>query len=178
MRADIYYCFCSVSLLSCFLFLSRVWFLFLRECVFFENSCAVLIYFLARILDCICDKKWLEHFTILSTPLLTFGLIWFNMLFTMKSTVPSLMLLTSFSTVSTALQATPNSPCASLCLDSSASSGGLNISEDDILCSNREYASEKGQKFEGCMNCLQNSTYSQGSQSDQTWFMCKLPLLY
>ncbi|KAJ3496865.1 hypothetical protein NLG97_g2350 [Lecanicillium saksenae] len=95
---------------------------------------------------------------------------------TMKSAAPCLLLMTSFSAMTTALQATPNSPCASLCLDSSESSNSTtpNISDAEIVCANREYASERGNKFKGCMNCLQNSTYSQGSQNDQAWFMYNL----
>ncbi|KAM3504212.1 hypothetical protein MY10362_003704 [Beauveria mimosiformis] len=86
-------------------------------------------------------------------------------------------------TVTTALQVTPDSPCASLCLDSSSSSSSnsssiAKIRDDEIVCSNRDYASEQGQKFQRCMNCLQNSTYSQGSQNDQAWFMYNLQYAY
>lgn len=93
---------------------------------------------------------------------------------TVKSWALLLAALLSSTTITTALQVTPNSPCASLCLDpaGSADPSTPNIHEDDIVCSNRDYAGEKGQKFQGCMNCLQNSTYSQGSQNDQAWFMC------
>lgn len=97
-------------------------------------------------------------------------------LVTVKSRALLLAALLSVSTtITTALQVTPNSPCASLCLDPAGLPGldTPNIRKEDIVCSNRDYAGEKGQKFQGCMNCLQNSTYSQGSQNDQAWFMCE-----
>ncbi|KAH9909632.1 hypothetical protein F4778DRAFT_7314 [Xylariomycetidae sp. FL2044] len=79
----------------------------------------------------------------------------------------------------TALQVTPNSPCASFCVDSN----GLDVSDpnsstttnDDITCYDSEYAtSAAGQKFQQCMSCLQDSTFSQGSESDQLWFLYNL----
>ncbi|KAK8141958.1 hypothetical protein G3M48_009575 [Beauveria asiatica] len=95
------------------------------------------------------------------------------------------LLAMTAATVTTALQVTPGSPCASLCLvDSSSSSspsnssGTAKIRDDEIICSNRDYASEQGQKFQRCINCLQNSTYSQGSQNDQAWFMYNLQYAY
>lgn len=94
----------------------------------------------------------------------------------------SLVLLAVMATVTTALQVTPDSPCASLCLDSSSrpsnSSSVAKIRDAEIICSNRDYASEQGQKFQRCMNCLQNSTYSQGSQNDQAWFIYNLQYAY
>ncbi|KAM3507621.1 hypothetical protein MY11210_007071 [Beauveria gryllotalpidicola] len=102
-------------------------------------------------------------------------------LFKMPSSARGLVLLAMTATVvTTALQVTPDSPCAPLCLDSSSPSNSsiAKIRDDEILCSNRDYAGEQGQKFQRCMNCLQNSTYSQGSQNDQAWFMYNLQYAY
>lgn len=77
-----------------------------------------------------------------------------------------------------ALQVTPNSPCAQVCMDSP----GLDVSDpnssttttSDIPCLDAEYSSPKGTKFRDCMSCLQTSTFSQGSESDIKWFLCEL----
>ncbi|KAK2024996.1 LPXTG-domain-containing protein [Colletotrichum zoysiae] len=75
-----------------------------------------------------------------------------------------------------ALQVTPNSPCASFCLDSN----GLDISDPnssntkgkDITCTDGEYQTRAaGQKFQQCMSCLQDSPFVQGSENDQDWFL-------
>ncbi|KAI0408036.1 hypothetical protein F4802DRAFT_447240 [Xylaria palmicola] len=80
---------------------------------------------------------------------------------------------------SVALQVTPNSPCASFCLDSE----GDDVSDPnssatrnkDITCYDSKYTSSPaGRKFQGCMSCLQDSTFSQGSESDQLWFLYNL----
>ncbi|KAH6652121.1 hypothetical protein BKA67DRAFT_497576, partial [Truncatella angustata] len=78
-----------------------------------------------------------------------------------------------------ALQVTPNSPCSSFCVDSK----GLDISDpnssntanDDITCYDKEFSSTlAGQKFQRCMSCLQDSSFIQGSESDQSWFLYNL----
>lgn len=88
------------------------------------------------------------------------------------------MALAMLSAITTALQVTPDSPCASLCLDPSTSgmvdSSMPNMHPNDIICNNRDLSSEKGQRFQSCMNCLQNSTYTTDSQNDQAWFMYNL----
>lgn len=80
-----------------------------------------------------------------------------------------------------ALQVTPNSPCAALCLDSedldksdpnSSSTKGSDITCDDDLFS----TTKKGQKIQNCLTCLQESNFVQGSESDQKWFLCKCQL--
>ncbi|TQV91070.1 LPXTG-domain-containing protein [Cordyceps javanica] len=92
-----------------------------------------------------------------------------------------LLLLALNFVLTTALQVTPGSPCASLCLDSATGGTGddpgtPDIRPQDIVCSNRDFAGPEGQKFQRCMNCLQNSTYEQdsGSQNDQAWFLYNL----
>ncbi|KAI0884350.1 uncharacterized protein GGS22DRAFT_165447 [Annulohypoxylon maeteangense] len=95
------------------------------------------------------------------------------------SSLPSILILTLFTQYAASLQVTPNSPCASLCIDSS----GLDLSDpnssttnnSDISCYDSEYSSSSaGQKYQGCMSCLQDSTFAQGGESDQLWFLYNL----
>lgn len=77
-----------------------------------------------------------------------------------------------------ALQVTPNSPCSSFCVDSSdlnfADPNSSNTKNKDIVCYDSEYqSSPAGSKFQQCLGCLQNSTYTQGGESDQLWFLCR-----
>ncbi|ORY71506.1 uncharacterized protein BCR38DRAFT_329370 [Pseudomassariella vexata] len=78
-----------------------------------------------------------------------------------------------------ALQVTPNSPCASFCLDSNdldfSDPKSSNTENKDITCYDDEYkTSPAGQKFQRCMSCLQDSTFAQGSENDQSWFLYNL----
>ncbi|KAI1171942.1 hypothetical protein F4777DRAFT_590873 [Nemania sp. FL0916] len=78
---------------------------------------------------------------------------------------------------SLALLVTPNSPCASFCLDSSDNISNPNsytTTNKEITCRNSDYTSQVGQKFEQCMSCLQDSTFSQGDETDQLWFLYNL----
>ncbi|KAH6626081.1 hypothetical protein B0J18DRAFT_464127 [Chaetomium sp. MPI-SDFR-AT-0129] len=74
-----------------------------------------------------------------------------------------------------ALQVTPNSPCASACARSPtqnpADSEASYTQNSDIVCSDADYASPAGVKFQECMTCLQTSTFSQGDESDVMWFL-------
>lgn len=77
-----------------------------------------------------------------------------------------------------ALQVTPNSPCASACLDSDAldtsDPNSSNTKNSDITCPDASYeGSAAGIKWKNCMTCLQSSTFAQGSENDQMWFLCK-----
>jgi hypothetical protein len=89
-----------------------------------------------------------------------------------------LLALIYFSISTLALQVTPNSPCASICIDNpSADVSDPNTSNtygSDIVCTDAEYANTAvGQKFEKCITCLQNSTANSTTESDQGWFLCK-----
>ncbi|KAI1198484.1 hypothetical protein F5X97DRAFT_148000 [Nemania serpens] len=79
---------------------------------------------------------------------------------------------------STALQVTPNSPCASFCINSEGDDvsdpNSSTTTNKDITCLDSEYTSRAGQKYQRCMSCLQDSTFSQGSESDQLWFLYNL----
>ncbi|KAI1505628.1 hypothetical protein F5X99DRAFT_428747 [Biscogniauxia marginata] len=78
-----------------------------------------------------------------------------------------------------ALQVTPNSPCASFCVDSNdldfSDPNSSTTGSEDITCYDSDYsASSAGQKFQRCISCLQDSTFSQGSENDQLWFLYNL----
>ncbi|KAK8029990.1 LPXTG-domain-containing protein [Apiospora rasikravindrae] len=77
------------------------------------------------------------------------------------------------------LQVTPNSPCASFCVDSNdldySDPNSSNTINKDVNCHDKDYASTAtGQKFHRCLSCLQDSTFSQGSETDQGWFLYNL----
>ncbi|KAI0205241.1 hypothetical protein F4808DRAFT_278365 [Astrocystis sublimbata] len=78
-----------------------------------------------------------------------------------------------------ALQVTPNSPCASFCIDYEdgdvSNPNSSTTKNKDITCYNSKYTTSlAGQKFQRCITCLQDSTYSQGSENDQLWFLYNL----
>ncbi|EHA51627.1 hypothetical protein MGG_07521 [Pyricularia oryzae 70-15] len=75
-----------------------------------------------------------------------------------------------------ALQVSPNSPCAPVCLDRE----DQNVSDPqssvtrpvDITCKDGDYSkTATGTKWKRCMTCLEKSSFSQGSESDQGWFL-------
>ncbi|KAF8865834.1 hypothetical protein BDZ45DRAFT_735774 [Acephala macrosclerotiorum] len=77
------------------------------------------------------------------------------------------------------LQVTPNSACSRLCMDDpTADASDPNVSNtygQDIVCNDADYNSTSvGKKFEQCITCLQNSTSSSGSETDQGWFFYNL----
>ncbi|KAI0525366.1 hypothetical protein F5B22DRAFT_589596 [Xylaria bambusicola] len=80
---------------------------------------------------------------------------------------------------SLALQVTPNSPCASFCIDSEGDDvsdpNSSTTTNKDITCYDSKYISSPvGQKFQRCISCLQDSTFSQGKETDQLWFFYNL----
>lgn len=77
-----------------------------------------------------------------------------------------------------ALQVTTNSPCSSFCIDFEGDDvsdpNSSTTTNKDIACYDSKYTSSPaGQKFQRCISCLQDSTFSQGKESDQLWFLCK-----
>lgn len=76
-----------------------------------------------------------------------------------------------------ALQVAPNSPCSSVCVDSStldlSDPNSSNTVASSIVCEDADFTSTSdGKKWKQCMTCLQSSTFVQGSESDQYWFLC------
>ncbi|KAI0130047.1 hypothetical protein BJ170DRAFT_298301 [Xylariales sp. AK1849] len=90
-----------------------------------------------------------------------------------------ILLFTALGGYSTALQVTPNSPCASFCIDSNdldfSDPKSSTTGNKDITCYDNDYTSSSaGQKFHRCMSCLQDSSFSQGQENDQAWFLYNL----
>ncbi|KAI0024464.1 hypothetical protein F4780DRAFT_725525 [Xylariomycetidae sp. FL0641] len=75
-----------------------------------------------------------------------------------------------------ALQVTPGSSCASMCMDN-PESNPLNADSSrttvgDISCKDSDYDSSKaGIKFKNCLDCLQNSNSTAETESDVSWFL-------
>ncbi|KAK4238483.1 hypothetical protein C8A03DRAFT_15037 [Achaetomium macrosporum] len=95
-----------------------------------------------------------------------------------RSSLFTLLALSSVPQLSSALQVTPNSPCSSVCRDSldldSSDPNSSNTKNSDITCQDADYSSAAGTKFKDCMTCLQSSTFSQGSETDTKWFLYNL----
>lgn len=78
-----------------------------------------------------------------------------------------------------ALQVTPGSSCANICLDNPESDplspASSTTSVTDITCNDDDYqSSSKGIKFKNCMECLQESASVNDAENDMLWFLCKL----
>ena len=79
------------------------------------------------------------------------------------------------------LQVTPNSPCASTCMDDVSDNvsdpNSSNTVPSDIVCADADYTNvAAGRKYEACVNCLRNSTASSDGEDDQSWFLCEFAL--
>ena len=89
----------------------------------------------------------------------------------------ALAALLLISRTASALQVTPNSPCASICQDEPqfdiSAPKSSNTKNSDIFCKDAFHAGPTESKWKSCMTCLQSSTFSQGSESDMMWFLCK-----
>ncbi|KAJ6438545.1 LPXTG-domain-containing protein [Purpureocillium lavendulum] len=101
-----------------------------------------------------------------------------------------LMLLTPLGLV-TALQVSPNSPCADVCIDDAALNrsdpgSSTTVGRRDIVCEDRQMnvdgtkqqqssssssSSSVGMRFRQCMACLERSAFEQDGESDQQWFL-------
>ncbi|PSR90813.1 hypothetical protein BD289DRAFT_341309, partial [Coniella lustricola] len=79
------------------------------------------------------------------------------------------LLLLSLARHTVGIRVSPNSPCASQCQDTTRTAS------DDIVCEDADFTgTSAGTAWKSCMTCLQNSTYSQGDESDQAWFLYNL----
>ncbi|KAK8079096.1 hypothetical protein PG994_002903 [Apiospora phragmitis] len=84
--------------------------------------------------------------------------------------------LLSLTTVSLALQVSPNSTCAALCLDTPEGNPldpkASNTNYTDISCFDDEYStSARGLKFKNCVECLRDSKDVGGGENDISWFL-------
>ncbi|KAI1429606.1 hypothetical protein F5Y12DRAFT_781955 [Xylaria sp. FL1777] len=76
----------------------------------------------------------------------------------------------------TSLQVTPGSTCAALCLDNPESDplnpASSNTTPSDITCTDGSYDdSATGIKFKNCLDCLQKSNATSGTENDVSWFL-------
>ncbi|KAG4437241.1 hypothetical protein IFR05_007257 [Cadophora sp. M221] len=99
--------------------------------------------------------------------------------FNMATSTVASILVACMLTPTWALQVSPNSACASVCVDSLPSDfSDPNVSNtigSDIVCNDGNYGhTSAGAKFEGCLNCLQTSTASSGNENDQGWYFYNL----
>jgi hypothetical protein len=84
------------------------------------------------------------------------------------------LLLISFTSTTTALEALPNSPCAIQCGNVLSSTTG-----GDIVCQNADFTgTSQGVTFTGCVTCQIGSTYVDPvtKQTDLQWGLCELPI--
>jgi hypothetical protein len=87
-------------------------------------------------------------------------------------------LLVAGSTSVCGIQVSPNSPCASVCTNDPSDPTAFSTSGSEIVCKNSDYTfTPVGQKFETCLNCLQNSSAVDSGENDQAWFLCELQKL-
>ncbi|KAI3321780.1 hypothetical protein HD806DRAFT_147026 [Xylariaceae sp. AK1471] len=75
-----------------------------------------------------------------------------------------------------ALQTTPGSACAAFCLDNPESDplnpASSNTTPSDITCTDDSYEnSTTGIKFKNCLDCLQKSNATSGTENDVSWFL-------
>jgi hypothetical protein len=87
-----------------------------------------------------------------------------------------------FSFLCLALQATPDSGCASFCIDNpsynASSPSSFNTFVSDLTCTDSDYiTTDKGQKFEACNSCLRSSSAVSGDLNDQGALLRAPPFL-
>ncbi|KAH8683111.1 hypothetical protein BGZ60DRAFT_212411 [Tricladium varicosporioides] len=92
---------------------------------------------------------------------------------TAKITLATLLLLAR---QVTAIGFTLNSPCTSVCRDTSDPDPSTSrIKGSDITCRDSHYSSTTvGTKFQNCLSCLQTSNFVNGAENDQSWFIFNL----
>lgn len=80
--------------------------------------------------------------------------------------------------LSQALQVSPNSTCAAVCLDhpdgDPLDPAASTTNYTDIACRDADYlTSSTGIKFKNCVECLQDSRNVNSGENDISWFLCK-----
>ncbi|KAJ1329679.1 cell wall integrity and stress response component [Microdochium nivale] len=75
-----------------------------------------------------------------------------------------------------ALQVSPGSPCAALCLNNPESDiqdpGSSHTDSSEVVCMNDEFSTKTaGIKYKNCMECLQASNATSRGESDSSWFI-------
>lgn len=77
-----------------------------------------------------------------------------------------------------ALQVTPGSSCAAICLDdvdgNPLDPASSSTNTTDIKCMDESFDNtEVGMKYKTCLDCLRKSEKVNGTESDSAWFLCK-----
>jgi len=95
----------------------------------------------------------------------------------MRSAVTSFLAFVSLFQLAVALEVTPGSACAALCLDNPESDPNdprsSTTTPNDIVCSDDDYnTSPYGIKFQNCLDCLQSSNATSETENDTSWFLC------
>lgn len=78
--------------------------------------------------------------------------------------------------VVTAYRVTEGSPCTALCSQEpgAPASNSSQTAEVRLVCEDGEFGTDAaGKAFESCGECLLNSDFVNGEESDQLWFLCK-----
>ncbi|KAJ1329678.1 cell wall integrity and stress response component [Microdochium nivale] len=78
-----------------------------------------------------------------------------------------------------ALQVTPGSACAAVCLDNTEDNPNdpsmSATTPRDVVCTDSNYSTQAvGIKYKACQQCLQSSHVSKGSESDAAWYLYNL----
>ncbi|KAH7033504.1 uncharacterized protein B0I36DRAFT_321591 [Microdochium trichocladiopsis] len=87
--------------------------------------------------------------------------------------------LLTFSHYTSALQVTPGSACAAVCLDNPEDNPNDPIKSTttpkDVVCTDSKYTTQAaGIKYKNCLQCLQSSHVSKGTESDADWYLYNL----
>lgn len=74
-----------------------------------------------------------------------------------------------------ALQVTPGSSCASVCLDDPANQDVSSTNSSDIVCNDQDYSTTtSGIRFKNCIECLQESHAMSDGGNDISWYLYNL----
>lgn len=95
-----------------------------------------------------------------------------------STTITAIISLLIFSHNVPALQVTPGSACAAVCLDDPEGdpndAAQSTTTPKDVVCTDAKYnTTAVGIKYKSCMQCLQSSHVSKGTESDLDWYLCK-----
>uniref|UniRef100_A0A8H7TSI6 LPXTG-domain-containing protein n=1 Tax=Bionectria ochroleuca TaxID=29856 RepID=A0A8H7TSI6_BIOOC len=87
-----------------------------------------------------------------------------------------LLVLSTLTVLSLALEFTPGSSCASLCLDNGETdafdAAASSTNSSDITCLDASFGTDaKGKKYKSCLECLAKSDKVEGSESDIHWYL-------
>ncbi|CZT52194.1 uncharacterized protein RSE6_13466 [Rhynchosporium secalis] len=96
-----------------------------------------------------------------------------------KATISTLAIAVVLLNPASALQVTPYSACAPMCMDTPLSDASdpnaSNTFDSDIVCKDSDFSGTLvGSKFQSCLNCLQGSSATSFNENDQGWFFYNL----